>query len=83
MKFDEKGRMITSHEMQGIHIKCYTLPWAPYLTLSDCMQPNLTSCKSVGYLADVMDNLGSMFNFTWDCDMDPKGDWGVLPISGS
>ena len=83
LKSSKIGQGMTSHDMQGIHIKCYTLSWAPYLTLSDCVQPNQTSCKSIGYLADVMNNLGTMFNFTWDCDKDPNGDCGVLPISGN
>ena len=83
LNFDTIGRVVANHDMQGIHIKCYTLSWAPYLTLSNCIQPNQTSCESVGYLADVMNNLGTMFNFTWDCDKDPDENWGVLPISGN
>ena len=82
MNFDSSRHLISNHDMNGIHIKCYTLSWAPYLVLSDCIQPNQTRCKSTGYLADVMDNLGNMFNFTWDCDKDLNDDWGALPISG-
>ena len=82
IEFDNFGRMITKYDLNGIHIKCCTLSWAPYLTLSDCVGPNKVNCTSTGYLADLMDNLGRMMNFTWICDAEPDHNWGTIPISG-
>ena len=80
--FDKFGRIITHYDMQGLHIRCSTLSWAPYLTLSNCHGRNQTNCTSIGYLADLMDNLGEIFNFTWQCDAEPENNWGTVPISG-
>ena len=82
IEFDNFGRMITKYDLNGVHIKCCTLSWAPYLILSDCVGPNKVNCSSTGYLADLMDNLGRMMNFTWICDAEPDHNWGTLPISG-
>ena len=82
IKFDKFNRISTGYDLMGLHIKCSTLSWAPYLTLSNCTGVNKTNCTSTGYLADLMDNLGVMFNFTWDCDGEPNDDWGSIPISG-
>ena len=82
IEFDKFGRMITKYDLNGVHIKCCTLSWAPYLTLSDCVGPKKVNCTSTGYLADLMDNLGRMMNFTWTCDAEPDNNWGTIPISG-
>ena len=82
IEFDNFGRMITKYDLNGVHIKCCTLSWAPYLMLSDCVGPNKVNCTSTGYLADLMDILGTMMNFTWICDAEPDHNWGTIPISG-
>ena len=80
--FEPSGKMIEEYDMQGLHVKCSTLSWAPYLSLSDCDENTGKDCKSTGYIADVMNLLGSSLNFTWSCDAEPNNDWGVTPISG-
>ena len=83
IEFDNFGRIITKYDLNGVHIKCCTLSWAPYLTLSNCVGPKKINCTSSGYLADLMDNLGRMMNFTWTCDAEPDHNWGTIPISGA
>ena len=83
MNFDSVGRIIPEKNMQGMHINCSTLSWLPYFELSDCKGINNTNCSGVGYFADVMNILGARFNFTWSCDAEPNGNWGIeQPISG-
>ena len=67
--------------LEGIHINCLTLSWAPYLTLSDC-DGGGKNCRSVGYFADLMNIAGEHLNFTWSCDKEPNNDWGIMQISG-
>ena len=33
-------------------------------------------------MADLMNMVGNMLNFTWHCDAEPNNDWGVTPKSG-
>ena len=80
--FDPFGQIIEGYDMQGLHVKCSTLSWAPYLSLYDCNEETGKDCKSTGYIADVMNLLGSSLNFTWHCDAEPNNDWGVTPKSG-
>ena len=82
IEFSSLGRIRPSYDMQGIHIKCSTLSWAPYLSLYDCNKNDGKSCKSEGYLADLVDMMGSKQNFTWHCDAEPNNDWGVTQKSG-
>ena len=80
--FQQSGRIIEKYDMQGLHVKCSTLSWAPYLSLYDCNEETGKDCKSTGYIADIMNLLGSSQNFTWHCDAEPNNDWGVTPKSG-
>ena len=83
IEFDTSGRVVFDKDMQGIHINCSTLSWAPYFKLNECKSQNKTNCKGIGYLADVMNILGKRFNFTWSCDAESTGNWGhAEPISG-
>ena len=59
LEFSSFGRIKPSYDLQGIHIKCSTLSWAPYLSLFDCNEDDGKSCKSEGYLADLVDMMGS------------------------
>jgi hypothetical protein len=83
LHFDSFGRMVEEYDMQGLHIKCSTLSWAPYLSLKGCDEVTGKDCKSEGYIADVMNLLGNSLNFTWHCDAEPNNDWGVTQKSGS
>ena len=67
--------------LENMHIKCLTLSWAPYLTLSDCNESG-KDCKSVGYFADLMNIAAKHLNFTWSCDKEPDNNWGIMQISG-
>ena len=48
VEFNEYGMEKADYNMQGIHIKCSTLSWAPYLTLYDCNENDGKDCKSKG-----------------------------------
>ena len=43
---------------------------------------NGRNCNNSGFLADFMDSLGPVLNFTWESHMPPDRSWGVSPISG-
>ena len=43
---------------------------------------NGRNCINSGFLADMMDSLGLVFNFTWESHAPPDGSWGVTPIDG-
>ena len=70
------------YDMDGIHLKCLTLPWPPYIDLIDCNSSTSYECNSIGYLPDIFRILENRLNFTWHCDAEPNNDWGVIPISG-
>ena len=82
IEFSSVGRVKPSYDLQGIHITCSTLSWAPYLSLFDCNESDGKSCKSEGYLADLVDMMGNQQNFTWHCDAEANNDWGTAPKSG-
>ena len=83
INFDPFGRVIATKNLLGMHINCSTLDWRPWFKLSNCKGPKNTNCGGVGYLPDVINILGSRFNFTWSCDEEPEGNWGnTRPISG-
>ena len=48
--------------------------------MHNCVEP--TKCHSGGYLAEVMDILGSMMNFTWETHQESEGNWGTKPSFG-
>ena len=82
LKFDRHGRIVKKQDMQGLHINCSTLSWAPYFELEECKGKN-KNCRGSGYLADMINIFGRRFNFTWSCDAEPEGNWGgSRPIIG-
>ena len=62
-------------------MKSSALSWEPYLSITNCADTG-QECNSKGYLADVMDILGVMMNFTWESHAQREKDWGIIPISG-
>ena len=81
LEFSKSGKEKEMSNLEGIHIKCLTLSWAPYLTLNDCEESG-KNCKSVGYFADLMNIAAKNLNFTWSCDREPNNNWGIMQISG-
>ena len=81
LKMDLKGKVIEGYNLQGMHIKSSALSWEPYLSITNCTDTG-QNCNSKGYLADVMDILGVMMNFTWESHAQKEKDWGIEPISG-
>ena len=81
IKMDSKGKVIEGYNLQGMHIKSSALSWEPYLSITNCTDTG-QKCNSKGYLADVMDILGVMMNFTWESHAQREQDWGIIPISG-
>ena len=79
--FDAMGRIIEKYDLQGMHIISVTLTWSPYFVIENCALVN-TNCNGSGYLAEVMDVLAAMMNFTWESHREKDGNWGTKPISG-
>ena len=74
-------RILETYELGGIQIQSMSLPWSPYLVQDNC-QANGITCDSEGYLIDIVEMAGRLFNFTYVSLRDPNNDWGVTPKSG-
>ena len=81
LNMDSKGKVIDGYDLQGMHIKSVALSWEPYLSITNCTNTG-QKCNCTGYLADVMDILGVMMNFTWESHAQRDNDWGIIPIVG-
>ncbi len=68
-------------DLQGLTITSISLPWQPYLYMSDCGDDGKT-CANSGYLIDYLDILARRYNFSYVSYRKADGDWGVLPKSG-
>ena len=68
-------------DLGGLQLVSSALDWAPYLMLDNCSDHGL-DCISSGFLKDLTDQIGAMFNFTYRSVRDPDMDWGVTPVSG-
>ncbi len=73
--------------MQGHSVTNVALTWQPWLEIGQCTEgdksireDNFKNCESAGVLNTIMDNLGSLYNFTWTLDMPASGLWGSAPI---
>ena len=74
-KFQPNGALEEEYDMMGAELKTIGLPYPPYLGVGDCKNGNM-NCKTYGSVPDILDEISSMFNFTWTCDREPDGDWG-------
>ena len=81
IEFDSSGRIIENYDMQGIHLFSVSLTWSPYFIITNCTDEH-SNCQSEGYLAETMDILGGMMNFTWESHREKDNNWGTKPISG-
>ena len=70
------------YNLQGAQITSVTLPWMPILDIEEC-SPGGINCKTHGILPDLMNELGSLYNFTWSTDKEPNGKWGGSPLNGA
>ena len=82
VEFDVYGIIVTPYDMEEMHIPCLTLSWSPYVAVSKCDPDSGQNCNSVGYLPELLNLVGKQLNFTWHCDAEPSGNWGVIPVSG-
>ena len=80
IEFGHNGKIYENHDFHGHELVGTTLPWMPFIGLSNCDQ-NGQSCDSYGILADMIDYWSKEFNFTWDV-FAGYSDWGLAPISG-
>ena len=80
--FDKNGKAVVKEDFQGIDLKAVTLPWSPYIIISNCNSAGLR-CEYSGYLIELMEIWGKNLNFTMTIDQDPTGDWGTTPKSGT
>ena len=81
LEFTKLGQIIDNIDMEGLTIYSNTLSWAPYFIIENCDEFG-RNCDMSGFLADYMDALGRILNFTWTSHAPPDGSWGVRPISG-
>lgn len=81
LRFNRMNQFIDEIDMQGVQIISNTLSWAPYFIIENCDEKG-QNCDLSGFLADYMDALGRVLNFTWTSHAPPDGSWGVRPISG-
>ena len=65
------------YNLKGSHLVSISLSWNPYFMLYEC-NVNGTGCKSVGYLKNMMDSLGELLNFTWECHQEGNNNWGLV-----
>ena len=78
VNFDGNTRIKETYDMQGAHIVSISLSWTPYYLLYDCDDQG-KECKSNGYLKNLMDSLGTLMNFTWECHQEINNNWGLVP----
>ena len=81
IKFNSSGRIVENFTMQGINIIGLALSWEPYFSIESCTDMK-TICMERSYLAEVMDIMGDMMNFTWEAHRQHDDNWGTSPISG-
>ena len=77
IKFDSNQLFKEEFNLQGAHLISISLSWNPYFMLHEC-NANGTSCKSIGYLRNLMDGLGDLLNFTWESHQEVHNDWGLV-----
>ena len=69
-------------DLGGMHIHTNALPWEPHLGMKNCDEDGY-NCDLEGILADFMNFMGSKLNFTWNCQKEPSGSWGTVPLTGT
>ena len=76
--------MRESYDLSGLQIRSISLPWPPYLMMTDCggNHARPQECINDGYLIDFMEMARHLFNFTYVSLKDPNDDWGLGPKSG-
>ena len=56
----------------------------PTLTVGSCKhRVSKKDCQHSGSSSLIMENLGKMYNFSIQFDVEPNNDWGALPSTGS
>ena len=81
IKFNAFGRIKENFNMHGMNIIGLALTWEPYFSMQNCTDMSLL-CKKRSYLAETLDIMGEMVNFTWKALPPEDGSWGTKPISG-
>ena len=77
IKFDSNQLFKEEFNLQGAHLVSISLSWNPYFMLHECNAKG-TSCKSIGYLKNLMDGLGELLNFTWESHQEVHNNWGLV-----
>ena len=78
--FNEVGKIVDVHDMEGMHIKCLALSYPPHITISDCDPESGNNCTSSGYLPELLNIISRKLNFTWSCDKEMNNNWGVIQV---
>ena len=75
----ENGLIIESEmDFQGANLVSISLPWFPQMDMSDCDEKG-EHCICTGILPVIMNIMSDSMNFTWDCNLEMEGDWGLFP----
>ena len=82
LQFDSSGKLLINYDLQGLHIESMTATWEPYLKIYGCNDEK-RHCKSYGYVADIMDSMGNMMNFTWVAHGRKDNNWGTVQLPTS
>ena len=69
-------------DLKGVTLTSATLNWKPWLEIDSCID-TLKYCETSGILPDILNLLGSIYNFTWTVDREPSGNWGTMPKEGT
>ena len=82
LNFVANNTVQEEYDMQGIFIINIALPWLPDFGASNCDQDH-RNCKCYEGILPVITNAAAkILNFTWDTQLEPDGDWGILAKSG-
>ena len=63
-------------DLRGINLNSISISWTPYLIIQDCDEYD-RNCQCDGILPELMNVLSRILNFTWSCEKEPDGNWGL------
>ena len=72
-----KNRALEQFNFQGMPISSITLSWQAWFQIDECNFEG-KECSTKGILADFMNILKEMYNFTWYSDKDVNENWGYF-----
>ena len=68
-------------DLLGMPFQSIVLDWAPWAVILECGL-NGKSCQVWGFLPDLIQSIGNMYNFTHAMDKQMDDYWGIIPSNG-